>query len=75
MHHRVNTAEGPLQPVGVADIADESANARVIAEFLTELILLEFIAGEHSDPHRVEFSESMTNEGLAERTGATGHQN
>nr|BFE77007.1 hypothetical protein GCM10020092_103080 [Actinoplanes digitatis] len=74
MHDVVDAVHGAGEALAVAYVADEEAQPRVVAEHLPDLVLLQFVAGEHDDALRVQVCQRVTQEGLAERTGRTGDQ-
>ena len=71
MHDVVDVVHRAQQALLVADVADEPAQARVVAEELAHLVLLELVAREDDQPARVEVVEGVADERLAEGAGAT----
>jgi hypothetical protein len=65
---------GSRQAVAVTDVTDEEAQARVVAEHLADLVLLQLVAGEHHDPGGVQVVQGVAEERLAERPGGSGHE-
>ena len=70
----VDAVHGPVEAVAVADVADEPAQPRVVAEQLAALVLLELVAAEDHDPLGVVVLQGLGDERLAERAGATGDE-
>ena len=70
----VDTVHRPVQPVPVADVADEPAQARVVVEQLAALVLLELVAAEDDDALGVVVAQELGDERLAEGAGAPGDE-
>src|SRR5690606_5220782 len=68
--HVIHTAHRASEAVTVANVANEPAETRVIAELLPRLVLLELVTRVDNDAARVEVRECMRSERFAERARA-----
>src|SRR5665647_3085886 len=71
----VDAVHGPVEPVQVADVAQEPAQAGVIVEPLAAFVLLELVTAEDDDASGVVVVQELLNEGFAERSRPAGDEN
>jgi hypothetical protein len=77
VNNDVDAIERPVEPVAVAHVADEVADAGVlrVGEHLPHVVLLELVAAEDDQLPRLMVPEHMLHELDAEGAGTAGNEN
>ena len=75
VNDHVDVLKRAVQPIAIADVAEEEAQPRVVAELLGHLRLLHLVAAQDDQLLRVRVLEDDLGEAFPERAGAAGDQN